>query len=177
VAPPLGKAFWRARHGTKKDSCMASDQNDSPQVIALPPVILAATLVVGFALGALWPLGLPAPDLARPSGLLFVLAAFTIAGLAVREMASNETPLDVRKSARTIVTSGIFSLSRNPIYLGMVPLALGIALVADSFWLLLLTPAFAAILRYGVILREETYLERKFGPDYLRYKARVRRWI
>jgi protein-S-isoprenylcysteine O-methyltransferase Ste14 len=156
---------------------MASDRNDRPKVIALPPVILAAALAIGFGLDALWPLGLPAPGLARPLGILLVLAAFTIAGLAVREMASNETPLDVRKSARTIVNSGIFQLSRNPIYLGMVLLCLGIALIAGSLWLLVLTFAFAVVLQKGVIAAEESYLEDKFGADYLRYKARVRRWI
>ncbi len=156
---------------------MASDQNDRPRVIALPPVILATTLVLGFGLGALWPLGLPAPGLARPVGILLVLAAFGIAGLAVREMVSNETPLDVRKSVRTIVSSGIFQLSRNPIYLGMVLLTFGIALIAGSLWLLLLTPVFAVVLQKGVIAAEESYLEGTFGADYLRYKARVRRWI
>lgn len=156
---------------------MATDQNDRPRVIALPPVILAATLAAGFGLGALWPLGLPAPGLARPLGFLLVLGAITMAGLAVREMVAAGTNLDVRKPTRTIVTSGVFGLSRNPIYLGMVLLCLGVALFAGSLWLLVSTPVFAAVLQYGVIAREEAYLEEKFGADYLRYKARVRRWI
>jgi protein-S-isoprenylcysteine O-methyltransferase Ste14 len=156
---------------------MPSNQTDRPQVIALPPLILLATLLAGFGLDAVWPQALPAPSLTRPLGILLALGAILLAGLAVREMASNETPLDVRKSVRTIVTSGVFTLSRNPIYLGMVLLCLGIALIAGSLWLLLLAPLFAAILRYGVIAQEESYLEGKFGADYLRYKARVRRWM
>jgi len=156
---------------------MPSDRNDKPNVIALPPLILAATLAVGFGLEALWPLALPAPGLTRPVGVLLVVAAIAGAGFAVREMVAARTPLDVRKPTRSIVTSGIFALSRNPIYLGMVLLVLGVALMAGSLWLLLLTPIFAAVLHYGVIAREEAYLESKFGADYLRYKARVRRWI
>lgn len=156
---------------------MPSQQSDRPKVIALPPVILAATLAVGFGLQALWPVGLPASGLARLLGILLVVAALTAAGLAVREMAGAVTPLDVRKSARTIVTTGVFALSRNPIYLGMVLLCLGIALIAGSLWLLLATPVFAAILHFGVIAREESYLEGKFGENYTSYKARVRRWI
>lgn len=160
-----------------KGSRMPSQENDRPKVIALPPLILAAALASGFGLEALWPLGLPASDLARPAGVLVVVAAIGIAGLAAREMVAAGTNLDVRKPARTIVTTGVFALSRNPIYLAMVLLCLGIALIAGSFWLLLVTPVFAAILHHGVIAREETYLEGKFGADYSRYKARVRRWI
>jgi len=156
---------------------MPSDQNDRPQVIALPPLILLATLVAGFGLDIAWPLALPAPGLARPLGFLLALGAIILAGLAVREMVSTGTPLDVRKPTRTIVITSVFALSRNPVYLGMVLLCFGIALIAGSTWLLLLTFVFAAILHYGVIAREESYLEGKFGTDYLRYKARVRRWI
>ncbi len=156
---------------------MPSDDNDRPQVITFPPLILAATLLAGYVLDSFWPLALPFPGLTRRIGVPIVLLAFIIVGFAVREMVSKGTPLDVRKPTRRIVTSGIFQLSRNPIYLGMIVLTFGIALMAGSAWLLLLTPVFAAVLHYGVIAREESYLEGKFGADYLRYKARVRRWI
>lgn len=156
---------------------MSSNSDDKPKVIALPPLILAATLASGFTLEALRPLPLPARGLAYPIGVLFVVGAIAIAALAVREMAASETPLDVRKPTRRLVTTGVFALSRNPIYLGMVLLCLGIALVAGSLWLLLLTLAFAYVLEKGVIAQEETYLEAKFGEIYRRYKTRVRRWI
>jgi protein-S-isoprenylcysteine O-methyltransferase Ste14 len=156
---------------------MSNHPNDRPKVVALPPVILAVTLALGFGLESFWPLGLPPHGVARSIGVLFLFAGLAIGGLAVREMIACDTPLDVRKPTRAIVTSGVFALSRNPIYLGMVLLCLGIALIAGSIWLLLLTFVFAAVLEYGVILAEERYLERKFGVAYLLYKARVRRWI
>jgi protein-S-isoprenylcysteine O-methyltransferase Ste14 len=92
-------------------------------------------------------------------------------------MVTASTPLDVRKRSTRIVTSGVFQQSRNPIYLGMVLLCTGVAFLVDSLWLLGLVPLFAAILQKGVIEPEEAYLERNFGEEYLRYKARVRRWI
>lgn len=151
--------------------------NDKPQVVALPPLILAVTLAASVALEFLWPLPLPAPGLARPVGILLVVTSIGIAALALRELIAAGTPPDVRKATQSIVTSGLFSWSRNPIYLGMVLLCVGFALIAGSLWLLLLTIAFAVVIQQGVIVAEEAYLERKFGADYLRYKARVRRWI
>ena len=131
----------------------------------------------GFILDFLFPLRLPVQGLARPIGLLLVVAAVTVAALAVKEMLSAGTPLDVRKPTTNIVGSGVFARSRNPIYLGMVLLCLGIALLAGSFWLLVCTAVFAVILEKGVIAAEESYLEQKFNDEYRRYKARVRRWI
>jgi protein-S-isoprenylcysteine O-methyltransferase Ste14 len=156
---------------------MPSQSNDGPQVIALPPLILAATLAVSVALEALWPLALPAPGLARPVGILVLAGSIVIAALALREMIAVGTSPDVRKPTERLVTTGVFAWSRNPIYLGMVLLCLGFALIAGSAWLLLLTIVFASVLAKGVIDAEEIYLERKFGPDYSSYKARVRRWI
>jgi protein-S-isoprenylcysteine O-methyltransferase Ste14 len=114
--------------------------------------------------------------LAVPLGILIVLGAVAIAALAVREMRAAHTPLDVRKASTRIVTSGVFQKSRNPIYLGLVLLCAGIALV-DSLWLLVLALSLAGVLQKGVIEPEEAYLERHFGEEYLRYKAKVRRWI
>jgi protein-S-isoprenylcysteine O-methyltransferase Ste14 len=76
-----------------------------------------------------------------------------------------------------IVTSGVFQRSRNPIYLGMLLLYTGIAILANSLCILVLVLPFAIILQKGVIEPEEAYLEGKFGDEYLRYKAKVRRWI
>lgn len=156
---------------------MPTPPNDRPRVVALPPLILAATLAGSVALEALWPLALPAPDLARPVGVLVLVASIVIAALALREMIAAGTSPDVRKPAERLVTTGVFAWSRNPIYLGMVLLCLGFALIAGSPWLLLLTVGFAVVLRKGVIDAEEIYLERKFGAEYSSYKARVRRWI
>ena len=148
-----------------------------PDVIALPPLILGAAIALGLILNYFWPAKVLAHSLAVPLGILIVFVAVAIGLLAVREMVTASTPLDVRKRSTRIVTSGVFQQSRNPIYLGMVLLCTGVAFLVDSLWLLGLVPLFAAILQKGVIEPEEAYLERNFGEEYLRYKARVRRWI
>src|ERR1700730_5244051 len=75
------------------------------------------------------------------------------------------------------VTLGVFRKSRNPVYLGMLLLCAGVAFLANSLWILVLVLPLAIILQKGVIEPEESYLEKKFGDKYLRYKAKVRRWI
>jgi protein-S-isoprenylcysteine O-methyltransferase Ste14 len=82
-----------------------------------------------------------------------------------------------RKSPPTLVTTGIHSWSRNPIYLSLFLVYGGIGIVAHSPWALILTLPLAITIRYGVVAREEAYLERRFGDAYHDYKARVRRWL
>ena len=156
---------------------MQDRPSGGPDVIVLPPLILGAAIALGLILNYFWPAKVLTHSLAVPLGILIVFVAVAIGLLAVREMVTASTPLDVRKRSTRIVTSGIFQQSRNPIYLGMVLLCTGVAFLVDSLWLLGLVPLFAAILQKGVIEPEEAYLERNFGEEYLRYKARVRRWI
>ena len=81
------------------------------------------------------------------------------------------------KPTTALVWSGPYQFTRNPMYLAMACLYLGLALWFDLFWPLILLPGVLAGVQYGVIAREEQYLERKFGDDYRQYKARVRRWL
>jgi len=156
---------------------MQEDRPDRPSVIALPPVILAATIALELILNFFWPVSCLPPAIAAPLGVLIILGAITLGISAVQEMLAANTPFDVRKPSTEIVTSGVFQRSRNPIYLGMLLLYTGIAILANSLWILILVLPFAIILQKGVIEPEEAYLEQKFGDEYLRYKARVRRWI
>ena len=76
-----------------------------------------------------------------------------------------------------LVINGPFQFTRNPLYLSLTLVYSGIALLVNAFWALLMLPFVLLVMRQGVIDREECYLERKFGEEYLRYKARVRRWL
>jgi protein-S-isoprenylcysteine O-methyltransferase Ste14 len=156
---------------------MRSDPSDRAKVIALPPLILAATLALGVGLHLIWPVKLLPGVFALPLGLVLIFGAIALAAFAVREMHRANTAVDIRKPATAIVTSGVFKLSRNPIYLGMVLLCLGIALAINSLWIFASAAPLALVLQKGVIEREEAYLAQKFGAAYLQYKASVRRWI
>ncbi len=77
----------------------------------------------------------------------------------------------------TVVTDGAFRYSRNPTYLSLTLLYVGVALVLNSLWVLMMVVPAVAVTHWGVVLREERYLESKFGEEYRRYTQRVRRWI
>ena len=79
--------------------------------------------------------------------------------------------------ATALVAAGPYRFSRNPIYVAMILLVLGIGVMVDSVAIAALAVPFAVVLRYGVIAREERYLEAKFADSYRAYRARVRRWI
>jgi protein-S-isoprenylcysteine O-methyltransferase Ste14 len=76
-----------------------------------------------------------------------------------------------------VITTGLYRYSRNPAYLSLVLGQVGIALLLDNVWILLTLLPALVIMHYGVIIREEAYLERRFGDEYLRYKSNVRRWL
>ena len=88
-----------------------------------------------------------------------------------------KTPVPTYRMPTALVTSGVYRFTRNPIYLSMVLLMIGLAVTLDNIWLLALTAVFQQNIRWGVIAREEPYLEAKFGEEYRAFKQRTRRWI
>jgi protein-S-isoprenylcysteine O-methyltransferase Ste14 len=109
--------------------------------------------------------------------MLFVLASFPIAISALRVLRRAQTTFDTMKPTTAIVTAGPFRYSRNPLYGSLTLLYLGVASLINALWIVLLVVPLLVVIQRGVIGREEAYLERKFGEEYLNYKARVRRWI
>ena len=150
---------------------------DRANVIASPTVVFAGFLVLGFGLDMIWPAAFLPDSWGLPLGFIVIFAAVSIKLFAVREMVQVKTNLNIRKPANDIATSGPYSVSRNPLYIGMILLNIGIGCIVNSLWIFLLSAGLAAALQKAVIEPEETYLEKKFGDKYLRYKARVRRWF
>ncbi len=156
---------------------MAEAENDSPGVIALPPVIFGAFLMAGLVLEYLFSWPVMARSAQYIAGAIVIAASFVLMPGALRVFRRAETPLDVRKPTSAIITNGPYRISRNPIYVSMLLLYLGIGIMIDGVWILLLAAPLVLVIQYGVILREEVYLEDKFGEPYLTYKKSVRRWI
>jgi protein-S-isoprenylcysteine O-methyltransferase Ste14 len=149
-------------------------------VIARPPFLYLACLVLGVALDRLLPLPLTFPEVTlvrwtAGGGLIAVGLAIMAAG--IRNFSHAATPVPSNRPVRALVTTGIHGWSRNPTYVGMFLLYAGIGLAARSPWVLILALPLVIVLRYGVVAREEAYLERRFGDAYRDYKARVRRWL
>jgi protein-S-isoprenylcysteine O-methyltransferase Ste14 len=154
--------------------------SDNPGVVALPPVIALATFLLGLVLDRLVPIGAAGAMLPRTWRIALALILFALAGWVVarayRVFERAGTNMDVRKSSLALATSDIYTKTRNPMYqaLGLALLALAIGVASD--WTALLIVPWALVMHAGVVLREEQYLERKFGDDYRRYKSQVPRY-
>jgi protein-S-isoprenylcysteine O-methyltransferase Ste14 len=156
-------------------------ENDAAAVRVFPPGVPLLTILTGVGLNRLWPIDLgftlPTPERYWLGGLI---VAASVLGLGLwsvilfRRSGQNENPW---KPTPTIVERGPFRISRNPMYLQMVLVCIGVAVILMNFWILALTPFCAWLLQRLAILPEEAYLERKFGDPYLTYKTRVRRWL
>lgn len=132
---------------------------------------------LGFVMEWLWPgPGLPG-WLGFGAGGVAILAALGLAGWAVLQFHRIGTHVDVRKPAIALATSGPYRHSRNPIYVAMTLLHLGVGLAAGSLWVVALAAPALLLVQFGVIRREERYLTEKFGPAYRDYKHSVRRWL
>jgi protein-S-isoprenylcysteine O-methyltransferase Ste14 len=150
---------------------------DNPGVIAPPPLIYAGALTIGLLANRLYPVSFLPRDLTRMLGWPLIVGGLLIGSLSFREMKRAGTNVDPREPTTAIVTEGPYRFTRNPLYLCLTLVYAGISALANALWAILLLPLVLAVMRRGVIEREERYLERKFGDEYLNYKARVRRWI
>ena len=155
---------------------MSPEAPDRPGVIAPPPLIYLAAIVVGTLLERVWRWRLPLSGWGRLAGLLLIVAAVSLAVWAVRAFDRAKTSPKPHKPTTAIVRSGPFRYTRNPIYIAFTLIQLGAALMGASGWIFALIVPVLLLIRFGVIAREERYLERKFGDEYSNYKRSVRRW-
>jgi protein-S-isoprenylcysteine O-methyltransferase Ste14 len=149
-------------------------------VIARPPLLFLGALLTGLVLDRLvrLPFQLSGIGLAPwIVGGALILIGLALAGAGIRNFSRAATPVPTNQPTRALVTTGIHGWIRNPIYLGMFLVYGGIGVAARSPWILILTLPLAIAIRYGVVAREEAYLERRFGDAYRDYRARVRRWL
>ncbi len=153
------------------------NQRDNPGVIAPPPLIYLGFLGGGLLLDYVLPVALVPDGAQYAAGFALIAVGLVMFALAVREFFKAGTSVETRKPTTAIVTGGPFRFSRNPIYVALSLVYAGIGFAVDSAWVLALLVPALIVMRYGVVSREERYLERKFGEAYLRYKASVRRWV
>jgi protein-S-isoprenylcysteine O-methyltransferase Ste14 len=155
-----------------------NDTADTANVIIRPPIAWALALLVGLALQ--WIVAMPFMPASVPAGwiggmvLVAALALFAWAIVTITRAGSN---VPTNRPTTAIVETGPYCFMRNPIYLGMCVGLVGLAIALDNLWLLGTLVPFALVIRYGVVAREEAYLERKFGDAYRHYRTRVRRWL
>ena len=146
-------------------------------MVVLPPLLYAAALAAGLLLHLLVPRQPFTPWMARPLGVILLVASGALARWGEKTMRRAATNVSPNEPSLTIVSDGPFRYSRNPLYVSLIGLYLGVTLLVDAMWPLVLLIPLLVVTDYGIIRREERYLEAKFGETYRTYKARVRRWL
>jgi protein-S-isoprenylcysteine O-methyltransferase Ste14 len=153
-------------------------ENKDHAVIRIPPPILTIIhITMAILLGALAPLPIPLPPLIQWVGLIFAALGFIIGVLAFVEFKRARASVNPKGSTKSIVTTGIYGYTRNPIYLGFVFMLIGLPLNMGTYWGIILVWPLVTFMNNMTIKHEEAYLEKKFGEAYTSYKSRVRRWL
>ncbi len=158
---------------------MTDNSSDAPGVIIFPPLIPLLILVAGIVLNIVLPLGLLAhiPFAIRIAvGILAFVVGLGMVISANRIFRNIGTNVRPSQPTLALATTGMFTWTRNPMYVGGSIVLLGIAIGFALDWILLLLVLSLPLVHYGIILREERYLERKFGDEYRRYKKSVPRY-
>jgi protein-S-isoprenylcysteine O-methyltransferase Ste14 len=157
-----------------------TEPRDSAAVRFPPPLIPLATILLGGLFDRFWPIDLGfvrSAPIRYGIGGLVMTCALTLASWAIahfRQSGQDEKPWT---TTTAIVGAGPYRFTRNPMYLAMVLLCVGAAVLLSNWWILALTPVCAFALWWFAIRPEEAYLENKFGENYRAYKRRVRRWL
>jgi protein-S-isoprenylcysteine O-methyltransferase Ste14 len=149
-------------------------------VIARPPLLFLGGLLLGIAVDRVLPLSLPVPwsnAVHWSVGSALIIAGLAFLAVGIRGFLRAGTPVPTNQPTRALVTTGIYGWTRNPIYVGLFLVYGGIGLLARSPWALVFALPLAIVIRYGVVAREEVYLEQRFGDAYRDYRSRVRRWL
>src|SRR5215212_10256653 len=156
---------------------MPNDEQDKSGAVAPPPLIYLGTLVFGLLINRRFPTAFLPRRIARLLGWALLGGGVLLAGWfewTIRHAGTTDSPYE---PVSHIVTEGPFHYTRNPAYLSLTMMYAGIAALRNALWAIVLLPVALLVIQRGVIEREERYLERKFGEEYLSYKAGVRRGI
>jgi len=158
---------------------MTKKFKDRPLIIAAPPLFFFICLTISVIIHFIIPVGVFILSLiARICiGLLLMISSGIIALLSFKVLKEHHTPFNPNRPTNNIVQTSIFGVSRNPLYLSLVLVFIGMAFLMNSLVLVIMTIIFGVIIDRGVIKPEEVYLEKKFGDEYLQYKSKVRKWL
>lgn len=141
-----------------------------------PPIIFLGSILLGIALNWAWPLHFVSRNV-RLVGPLVTACAVVLFLLSYREFRRAGTSVRGSTRSTTIVRTGPYRFSRNPIYVAFILFVAGLSVWLNNLWLLVTLVPAVGVIAIVVIPREERFLESAFKEDYLRYKATVRRWL
>jgi len=152
---------------------------DNPAGIKVrPPFIVIGSIFAGVAINRLLPMDIPLDRMVSVlTGTILIVASLVIVGWSFRFFARAEQNPDPMTPTDSLTFDGPYARSRNPMYVAMFLFQPGVALCANNIWIAAMTICTLAAIHFAVVLREEAYLRKKFGADYVDYTARVRRYI
>lgn len=157
-----------------------TEARDTAGVIAPPPLLALAVVVLGLALDWLLPAYVLTVLLSLAErivvGVVFIAAGLGLAISALGAFKSAGTDAEPWKPSVALVTEGIFKWLRNPMYVGETFVLAGLSVLLASDWMLVMTIIFVPMIHFGVVRREERYLSAKFGTPYLQYMNTVPRY-
>jgi protein-S-isoprenylcysteine O-methyltransferase Ste14 len=142
-----------------------------------PPFVYLGAIGLGLLIHLFWPVQLLPASVSVPIGVMLVLVAGALFISAVRTFRNARTPIPGNRPTTTIVRTGPYAFSRNPIYLAFTLFQIGLAAWVNSLGMLLTLLPALALMVLAVVPREERYLEARFPSQYLPYKREVRRWL
>jgi protein-S-isoprenylcysteine O-methyltransferase Ste14 len=149
---------------------------DHAGVITPPPIIFAVSILIGLLLDKVVSLGAWKFNGTIP-GVLLIGAGILLAATCIRYFRKAGTTANPYSATEAISSSGPYRFSRNPMYVSLGFIQFGISLLLNNLWVLVMILPALVVMHYGVILREERYLEAKFSDQYRQYKNNVRRWF
>jgi len=153
------------------------DDANGPAVRFPPPLVFFILMLVGYGAQRYGPIGIGVSPELKYLGAAVAIAGLCIVGLTRQQFKRAETNIEPWKSTTKILSTGIYAHSRNPVYVAFCLLPIGWGLFLDSLWILLSFVPSVALVYWTAIRKEEAYLEKKFGEEYVQYKRRVRRWL
>jgi len=154
-----------------------TESKDHANVRIAPPILALLHIIAAFLLAWFLPLPFIVSPIVKYIGFALVVIGFLLGLSAALAFRRARTTLDPYHPVSSIVTSGVYGFSRNPIYLGFVLMVIGIPLSSGTYWGIILAPIFIMLCNRLVIEHEEAYLAKKFGTTYTDYTSRVRRWL
>ena len=150
---------------------------DNPGVVAPPPLIYLGGFLVALVCRWFWPIPIDGASRGLWPGLMMIALGVGIAIWGRRTMVAAGTNVNPSRPAMTIVSSGPFRFSRNPLYLSLTTIYMGLTLAVNTWWGVVVLIPLLLVMHLGVVLREERYLEQRFGEQYRQYRSRVRRYL
>lgn len=154
-------------------------KKDSPGVYIPPPLFYVFTFIIAIIIQRKFPIDnyLFQQEWLKITGIAFLVISLFFLVRSLRQFFKSKNTLILIKPATSLQTNGIYGITRNPMYVGLAIVYLGLSCILGNWWNFILFPILVLIVKEYIIKREERYLEREFGQKYTDYRSKVRRWL